>query len=116
MFDEKTWKYGMLFRDGHEMEYFVIQDFEGNESYVIPETVGQFTGKKDINNYEIYESQKVRGFYDKTLVGENEFYGDGIVVWNNQLGCFSVDTGTIRPAFSCFDSFEILETNKNKEH
>jgi len=77
---------------------------------VRPESVGQFTGKRDRNSHkEIYEGQKVRGFYDKTLVGENEFHEDGVVVWNNELGSFSIDRGYIKPAFSCFDSFKILE-------
>lgn len=81
-----------------------------NFHQVRPETVGQFTGRKDkFKGKEIYEGQKVRGFYDKTLVGENEFHEDGVVVWNNELGSFSIDRGDIKPAFSCFDSFKILE-------
>lgn len=104
------WIYGSYISRGHHNYlYDLIIDYKSRKKAVIPETVGQFTGSKDKNGKEIYEGQKVRGFYDKTLVGENEFHEDGVVVWNNELGSFSIDNGIIKPEFSCFESFIILD-------
>ena len=51
---------------------------------VIPKTVGQFIGVKDINDIEIYEGDIILYFYEHNEEGENEYKSTIIF----DYGCF----------------------------
>jgi hypothetical protein len=117
--DNGKWVYGDIYIDRDKFGILTTEILGGSAiiDEVYPNTVGQFTGKKcKKTNKEIYGGQKVRGFYDRDLVGKNEYhYEDGKVVWNNELGCFAIDNDKIKPSFSCFESFEIIMKGDNNE-
>lgn len=108
--DNGKWVYGGIYIDSDKFGILTTEILGGSAiiDEVYPKTVGQYTGKRGRKtNEEIYEGQKVKAFYDKSLVGKTD-YDEGIVIWNNELGCFSVDTKYSKPTFSCFEAFEII--------
>jgi hypothetical protein len=72
--DGKGWVYGHYYDD--EIQSFII--YEINTYEVIPESVGQFTGKLTINHMEIYEGDLIapcNGGIPKQVVWDEIFCG-----------------------------------------
>lgn len=100
--DGKGWVYGDLLCNWTAHQ--ILSDEDGNEYLVIPETVGQFIGLKDLNGKEIYEgdvlkyyhySSKITGF-QKVFFGWYYTYNDGrcnenVMGWVDEDGC-PIDT------------------------
>lgn len=79
-YDKKTWYYGIpsyLIEENYDDGIIdgIQTDFDTNED-VIPETVGMFTGKVDVNGQEIYEGDWVQSGYTAKIV------------WDEYLGAF----------------------------
>lgn len=73
--------------------------FEVNEAHltklvvmhpVDPETVCEYTGKKDMNGIRIFENDIVQQFYEKCTMNSDDYIGKhvGVVKISPSLGCF----------------------------
>ena len=78
--DNGEWAYGSLILEKNAFDerliLAIISDADENETLVNPETVGQYTGLKDLHGTRIFESDIVK-VYDvycnETVVGVVEF-------------------------------------------
>ena len=78
--DKDEWVYGFLRCYKYENKYFIEESIEGKDWRVIPETVGQWTGKVDTNGVKIFEGDYV-GDYCVDDNGNDVLGAYGIVTW-----------------------------------
>lgn len=113
--DGKEWVYGGYFQhtpDQDGVRYYIF-DFNEGAVEVIPESVGQFTGLKDLKGNEIYEGDKtsygvIMWNSEKSLFAEH-FYQEVIQKWSVSSYPISVDRMEI--IGNIHENSELLNTN-----
>lgn len=88
-------EYGEITQDGNRKLNYRILGMKGECNYVIPETVGQFTGLHDKNGKEIYEGDIVTGI-DYPFIDEGKQNYVGIVVFYDDAASFGYEYQCVR--------------------
>lgn len=80
------WVYGGIFPQNEDGDFAIIYQIEPQiEKFVVyAETVGQYTGKDDMNNIQIFEDDIV------LLQSHNQSVRKGTVIWNSQDMAFQI--------------------------
>ena len=103
--EDDKWHCGQLVLDKYLNEYFIMEEFYLDNSFikVSPETICQFTGKRDKNGNEIYEFDIVRGDFP---------YAEyGIVIWDeNRCGFYILPVNVLFKIAS--DKYYKMNANK----
>ena len=82
-------------------EYYMIDIITGSHIRIIPETIGQYTGKRDKNENESYEGDIV-----KATITSNQgakFIGIGYIKYHNGKCAFQVSLKEGDKSLSCND-------------
>ena len=91
--DNGEWVYGDLI---HNIDCVKVRERETDinriaKSYeVIPETVGQFTGLKDINGKKIFEGDIVTGLFNYTDIIGHIVYGSDATFFIERKGLYGI--------------------------
>ncbi len=94
--DKHSWIYGDLIHNYKKpgtvaIRYSINEKLNQRSAYVIPETVGQFTGKYDKNAVKIYEGDIIAIHYD--MEGKTSAIGYGTIKYCPKDAAFRIDEG-----------------------
>lgn len=110
----KKWIYG--YYNGRENSFARIIDTDNFTRLVNPETVGQYTGLKDVHNTRVFEGDIVK-VYDvycnETVVGVVEFCDGSFRIYDKDFTSYDRWMyGKVEVIGNVFDSPELLEGDK----
>ena len=111
------WVYGDLIHKRHTQDVVMIQDEKGFGCDVWPDTVGQYTGLKDVNGKEVYEGDIVRYRLTDERYTKNPRYKNLFIYYEGSLAKFqagnifwdSVRSGKVEVIGNIYDNHSLLD-------
>lgn len=94
----KQWFYGDL--DTHTSGVCILDNDALHA--VVPDTVGQYTGKKDVNKKEIFEGDVVYFLDDRA------HERIGVIKWHEKMYCWIIDCGEACDVMPANYAYEIM--------
>ena len=84
-------EYGETRKDGSRSIDYRILGMRGECDYIIPETVGEYTGLTDKNGRKIFEGDIVSGYFDHEKIVGYIFYGSDAKFFIQRKGLFGIE-------------------------
>lgn len=106
--DNGEWVYGVPLKEGYSQEVEMLWYEYSSLAYtervqVIPETVGQYTGR-NIGADKLFEGDIIEWVedYDDNWGDSKRYIGRSLVIWDNDNSCWAVKTDTYIQFFNDF--------------
>ena len=101
---KRSGKFGQVLSELDSNRHFII-DAQGKSNEVIPETVGQCTGRKYANDKLLFEGDIVKWYsdYDDTWGYSHTAEYCGVIVWNTNDCCWNIKVNNELIPFNDYD-------------
>ena len=109
-------EYGETRKDGSRSIDYRILGMRGECDYIIPETVGEYTGLTDKNGRKIFEGDIVSGYFDHEKIVGYIFYGSDAKFFIQRKGLFGIELNNaedwVEVIGNIHDNPELLEVSE----